>query len=137
MSERAISDRLREVLGSSAPDASSEAIGRGVIFVRVDGDGLHALAQLWDGLTPGARPYLKGILPSPSESSRVFLNLVFDVGAGFPLVNVEADFPRDRAAPDFSRSWPHAAWWLQELSLFHGVRFEGESVGGGVTWRLA
>jgi Ni,Fe-hydrogenase III component G len=103
---------------------------------RVDESKLSALMRHWESLDGAKLPCLSGINTSPAESSRALLNLFFDLGNGEPVVCMEAELAGDRAFPDFSRVWPYAAWWQEELRTFAGVRFAGISSGRRVQWQL-
>jgi Ni,Fe-hydrogenase III component G len=126
---------LEDAFGFS-PALPAEGGGGALLRISVDPDLLLDLLAHWKSCGEENLPHLSGLTVSPGETSRVFLNLLLDLGGEGPLICLEADVPRDRLLPDFSQIWPHALWWQQELSVFTGARFECAG-GGGVEWRLA
>lgn len=103
---------------------------------RIDGESLAKSFAHWRGLDPAKRPLLRSLSHSAGEDKNPVLNAVFDAGGNEGWVCLEV-MDNGKAIPDFSSIWPYARWWQEELTLFGGLRFEGDGKIEGVAWRTA
>ena len=129
-----LASKIELILGRAYGTPQAQA-GAGM-GLRVDLDAFQEIVSHWRSLPAERRPHLRAILPSSSESSRHYLNYVFEVPEEPRLFLLGVDVPLDRVLPSVASVWPYARWWQEELGVFTGVRYEGARAREELPWQV-